>query len=238
MRRANRSPPGRPNAGGFATQRQAWGSTVWLFDLDDTLHDAGAASMPAINAAMTTYVQRELQLSRDEADALRQRYWRRYGATLLGLIRHHGVKPGHFLHDTHHLPGLEQRVKGHRHDFDAIAQLHGTKLILTNAPRVYALRVLRALRVEHLFDAVLSIEDMVMFGRLRPSPTPACCGRCARGCACIQSVVCWWKTRCATKRRRGAWACARCGCGVIDAARPPPRAHPGGRLTSTWWHAA
>jgi putative hydrolase of the HAD superfamily len=143
---------------------------IWLFDLDDTLHDAANASMPGINAAMTAYVQRELQFSRDEADALRQRYWRRYGATLLGLIRHHGVKAAHFLHDTHRLPGLEQRVRGHRHDFAAIARLRGSKLILTNAPRAYALRVLRALRIEPLFDAVLSIEDMVMFGRLRPKP--------------------------------------------------------------------
>ncbi|HYJ97974.1 MAG TPA: haloacid dehalogenase, partial [Burkholderiaceae bacterium] len=64
---------------------------VWLFDLDDTLHDASAASMPGINTAMTEFVQRELRLTRDEADALRRQYWRRYGATLLGLVRHHSV---------------------------------------------------------------------------------------------------------------------------------------------------
>jgi putative hydrolase of the HAD superfamily len=156
--------------GGAAAKRQAWGRTVWLFDLDDTLHDAGAASMPGINAAMSEYVQRELRLSRDEADALRRQYWRRYGATLLGLMRHHGVEAAHFLHDTHRLPGLEARVSGHRHDFAAIARLRGAKLILTNAPRAYALRVLRALRIEHLFDGVVSIEDMVMFGQLRPKP--------------------------------------------------------------------
>ncbi len=143
---------------------------IWLFDLDDTLHDAAAASMPGINAAMTAYVQRELKLTRDQADALRRQYWRRYGATLLGLVRHHGVQAAHFLHDTHRLPGLEQRVSGHRHDFAAIRRLAGTRLILTNAPRAYALRVLGALRIEHLFDAVLSIEDMAMFGQLRPKP--------------------------------------------------------------------
>lgn len=143
---------------------------IWLFDLDDTLHDAGAAAMPGINAAMTQYVQHELKLTPDEADALRRQYWLRYGATLLGLMRHHGVKAAHFLHDTHRLPGLEARVSGRRHDFAAIARLRGTKLILTNAPRAYAMRVLRALRIEALFDAVLSIEDMAMFGHLRPKP--------------------------------------------------------------------
>jgi putative hydrolase of the HAD superfamily len=101
---------------------------------------------------------------------LRQRYFKRYGATLLGLVRHHGVRPAHFLHDTHRLPGLEARVSGHRHDFAAIARLPGRKLVLTNAPRAYALRVLRALRVEHLFDGLITIEDMAMFGHLRPKP--------------------------------------------------------------------
>ena len=154
---------------------------VWLFDLDDTLHDASAASMPGINTAMTEFVQRELGLTRDAADALRRQYWRRYGATLLGLVRHHGVKAAHFLHDTHRLPGLEARVSGQHHDFAAIARLAGSKIVLTNAPRAYALRVLRALRIEHLFDAVLSIEDMAMFGHLRPKPDTRMLRRlCAR----------------------------------------------------------
>lgn len=143
---------------------------IWLFDLDDTLHDAAKASMPGIHVAMGEYMQRELRLSADEAQARRRRYWQRYGATLLGLVRHHGVKAAHFLHDTHRLPGLESRVSGHRHDFAAIRRLPGTKLILTNAPCAYALRVLGALRIGHLFDAVISIEDMVMFGHLRPKP--------------------------------------------------------------------
>jgi putative hydrolase of the HAD superfamily len=145
-------------------------SPIWLFDLDDTLHDAGRAEMPGINAAMGEYVQRELSLTPEQADALRRHYWRRYGATLLGLMRHHGVQAAHFLHDTHRLPGLEQRVSGHRHDFAAIKRLRGARLILTNAPRAYAERVLGALRIRALFDAVVPIEEMAMFGRLRPKP--------------------------------------------------------------------
>jgi putative hydrolase of the HAD superfamily len=143
---------------------------IWFFDLDDTLHDAASASMPGIHDAMNAYMQRELQLTPDAAAALRRSYWMRYGATLLGLVRHHGVKAAHFLHDTHRLPGLEARVSGHRHDLAAIARLRGRKVVLTNAPRAYALRVLGALRIERLFDAVLSIEDMAMFGQLRPKP--------------------------------------------------------------------
>lgn len=145
-------------------------SRVWLFDLDNTLHDAGAYVFGELNRSMREYVQRELRLDEQEANRLRRHYWLRYGATLIGLVRHHGVKPAHFLHDTHRLPGLEERLAGHRHDFAALRALRGRKLILTNAPRAYALRVLRALRIEHVFDAVLCIEDMRMFGELRPKP--------------------------------------------------------------------
>ncbi|MFY9514474.1 MAG: pyrimidine 5'-nucleotidase [Rubrivivax sp.] len=143
---------------------------VWLFDLDNTLHDASHAAFRDISERMSAYIQRELGLGAAEADALRRRYWLRYGATLLGLVRHHGVKAQHFLHHTHILPGLEERVRGHVHDFAALAALPGRKLILTNAPAAYTARVLGALGIEHLFDGVITVERMAMFGQLRPKP--------------------------------------------------------------------
>jgi putative hydrolase of the HAD superfamily len=146
------------------------GAPVWLFDLDDTLHDATNASMRQLTQAMSEFIVRELRITQAESDALRRRYWQRYGATLLGLVRHHGVKPAHFLHDTHLLPGLEQRVRGHAHDLAALRRLPGRKFILTNAPVAYAMRVLNVLGIAAWFDGILSIEDMHMFGHLRPKP--------------------------------------------------------------------
>jgi putative hydrolase of the HAD superfamily len=144
--------------------------TVWLFDLDDTLHDAAHAAMPHINASMTEFIVRELGVHEAEAHRLRRGYWVRYGATLLGLMRHHGIKAAHFLHDTHRLPGLEARVRGHRHDLAVLARLPGRKFILTNAPLAYAERVIAALGIGALFDGIIAIEGMHMFGDLRPKP--------------------------------------------------------------------
>ncbi len=143
---------------------------VWLFDLDDTLHDASHASMRELHVSMGQYIEDHLGLSSEEAGALRRRYWQWYGATLLGLVRHHDVKPAHFLHHTHLLPGLEARVRGHAADIAALKRLPGAKYVLTNAPAVYARRVLAVLGIEHLFDGLISIEDMHMFGDLRPKP--------------------------------------------------------------------
>jgi putative hydrolase of the HAD superfamily len=143
---------------------------VWLFDLDDTLHDASHASMRELHVSMGQYIEEHLGLTSEEAGALRRQYWQWYGATLLGLVRHHGVKPAHFLHHTHLLPGLEARVRGHTADIAALKRLPGVKYILTNAPTVYARRVLSVLGIERLFDGLISIEDMHMFGDLRPKP--------------------------------------------------------------------
>lgn len=144
--------------------------TIWLFDLDNTLHDASNASFPQMHAAIGDYMATHLGVSQTEASALRERYWRRYGATMLGLVRHHDVRAAHFLAETHRMPGLEQRVRMSLHDRAAIARLPGRRFILTNAPRAYALRVLDALGLTPLFEAVITIEDMTMFGSLRPKP--------------------------------------------------------------------
>ena len=143
---------------------------VWLFDLDNTLHNASHAAFGGIDRAMTEYIVRELEVEPEHADRLRRHYWLRYGATLLGLVRHHGVRAGHFLHHTHLLPGLEERVHGHPHDLAALARLRGRKYVLTNAPRAYTERVLGALGIARAFDGVFAIEDMTMFGELRPKP--------------------------------------------------------------------
>lgn len=143
---------------------------VWLFDLDNTLHNAAASAFGPLDAAMNDYIERELGVGAAEADRLRAHYWHRYGATLLGLMRHHGVKPAHFLHHTHVLPGLEQRLAAHPHDLAAFRRLQGRKYILTNAPLAYAERVLRALGLLRLVDGVIGIEQMTMFGHWRPKP--------------------------------------------------------------------
>lgn len=149
--------------------RRTRGEPVWLFDLDHTLHDAGPA-FRGINAAMTAFIERELAVDRAEADRLRGQYWARYGATMLGLIRHHGVRAPHFLHDTHRLPGLESQLRAHPHDLAALARLPGRRYVLTNSPQAYAERVLGALGMRRLFDGVIAIEQMRMFGHWRPKP--------------------------------------------------------------------
>ena len=103
---------------------------VWLFDLDNTLHDATPHIFPHINRAMRQYIERHLAVDTDEANRIRQDYWRRYGATLLGLMRH------------------------------ALRRLAGRKIVFSNGPRHYAEAVLDITGLRHEFDALYAVEDV------------------------------------------------------------------------------
>ena len=141
-------------------------SRVWIFDLDNTLHDARPHIFPHINRSMTEYVAGLLDLGERDADALRDFYWKRYGATLTGLIRHHRVDPGHFLRETHHFPDIDRMVVGRRDLRSVLRRLPGRKIVFSNAPGHYARAVLDVLGVGDLFDDVFSIERT----RYRPKP--------------------------------------------------------------------
>lgn len=139
---------------------------VWIFDLDDTLHDASAHIFPHINRSMTQYLMTHLDLCEEDACALRRDYWHRYGATLHGLIRHHGTDPHHFLHHTHQFPNLTTMVLRARGLRTALLRLKGRKVVFTNAPMAYAEQVLQLLGIRDLFQSVFSIES----SRFHPKP--------------------------------------------------------------------
>jgi len=132
---------------------------TWVFDLDNTLHNAAPHIFPHINRSMTAYLQRHLQLTEQDAGELRAHYWRRYGATLLGMMRHHGTDPEHFLRETHAFSDLSGMVVYERGLAAMLRRLPGRKLVLSNAPRAYALAVLRMMGVAGQFDALHCIES-------------------------------------------------------------------------------
>src|SRR3546814_4460411 len=66
------------------TRRAGDDQMVWLFDLDNTLHDSSRAIFKAIDRSMTTAVASTLNIDLDAASRIRTAYWRRYGATEIG----------------------------------------------------------------------------------------------------------------------------------------------------------
>jgi putative hydrolase of the HAD superfamily len=146
--------------------------TVWLFDLDNTLHDCSYAIFRAIDVNMTRAVMHTLDVDQDTANTLRKRYWLRYGATVIGLVRHHGIKASEFLQRAHDFDPAPL-VHAERGLAAKLARLPGRKVLLTNAPRRYAYEVLKALAIAGQFELIWSIDQMTLQGRMRPKPSIA-----------------------------------------------------------------
>jgi putative hydrolase of the HAD superfamily len=139
---------------------------VWLFDLDNTLHNATPHIFPHINYSMRQYIERHLGVDEHQATRLRQDYWVRYGATLLGLMRHHGTDPNHFLRETHQFPDLRRMIDFQKPTLHALRKLRGKKILFTNAPRHYTDAVLEMTGLDRHFSAIYSVERV----RFQPKP--------------------------------------------------------------------
>jgi len=139
---------------------------VWIFDLDNTLHDARPHIFPSMHEQMNAYLRNRFDLDEAGANDLRRFFWERYGTTMRGLVRHHGEDPKKFIRETHQFPELGAMVIGDSTLGHALARLGGKRLVFSNAPRHYVEEVLRALGVARWFDAVYTIEST----RYRPKP--------------------------------------------------------------------
>jgi putative hydrolase of the HAD superfamily len=137
----------------------------WVFDLDNTLYPAPAL-YDLIGARMTAYIARVVGVDTDVALDLCERYFHRYGATMVGLVRHHDIDAHDFL--------------AHVHDVDCsilapdpelgtlIAALPGRKFVFTNGGGGHGQRVLARLGIADVFDAVFDLEA----AGLVPKPQP------------------------------------------------------------------
>lgn len=151
------------------TVMRAPASRVWLFDLDNTLHNATPHIFPHINRSMREYIERHLGVDDAEATRIRQDYWVRYGATLLGLMRHHGTDPRHFLWETHQFPDLKRMVVFDKPLIHKLRRLPGRKIIFSNAPRHYTDAILDITGLGACFDAIYTVENV----RFQPKPMMA-----------------------------------------------------------------
>lgn len=174
---------------------------TWLFDLDNTLHDASHAIFPAINLNMNAFIAGVLRECGSPCDdiavnATRLAYWQRYGATLLGMVNHHQVRPEDFLREAHRFDDLATMIRVERGLGRLLRRLPGRKILLTNAPRRYAHEVLRHLGLHGYFAKHVSIEAMRVHGRLRPKPSKLMLrkllareGIAARDCVLVEDTV-------------------------------------------------
>jgi putative hydrolase of the HAD superfamily len=165
------------------------GIHTWVFDLDNTLYPARAL-YDEIGERMTSYIARAVGVDRATALELRERYFHQYGATVVGLARHHDVDARDFLLDVHEAdhsvltPDAELRA--------LIGRLPGRRIIFTNGGGGHAQRALKSLALDDAFERIFDIEDAA----LTPKPQRGCyelllqaCGFAARGALLIEDTL-------------------------------------------------
>ena len=129
---------------------------LWIFDLDNTLYPYPPGLWAQIDGRMGGFISDLLSVDAIEARRVQKDYFLRYGLTVRGLMKHHGVAAADFLAHVHDVdlsdiapnPALGQ----------AIAALPGRCVIHTNSDQAHVARVLDRLAIDPgLFEAVYDI---------------------------------------------------------------------------------
>lgn len=149
---------------------------IWLFDLDNTLHNASLAIFPRISENMNGYIAENYspggkKLTPEQADQLRIAFWKRFGATLLGISRTYDRKAKDFLESAHQFDNLDSLIHAERGLSVLLKNLPGKKILLTNSAYSYSKNVLEVLGLSSVFDGHISIESMRVHGKLEPKPS-------------------------------------------------------------------
>ena len=127
----------------------------WIFDLDNTIYDPKSKIFDQIDLRMKKFISLKLSISEDEAFKIQKRFYKEYGTTLSGLMKHYQIQPNEFLKFVHDVD--LSKLKKCSNLFKAINQLPGRKIIYTNGDQAYAKKVLNSLGVESLFEYILDI---------------------------------------------------------------------------------
>lgn len=141
--------------------------TTLFFDLDDTLYPNTSGLWQAIKDRINLYMTERLGVPEKDAPALRESYFKMYGTTLRGLQARHNVDVDDFLAFVHDLP-LADYIQPDPIQREVIASLPNRKLIFTNADANHARRVLAALNLGDLFEAIVDIHAVAPYCKPMP----------------------------------------------------------------------
>ncbi len=134
------------------------GIDVILFDLDNTLYHPESGLLEAGDRTITHFISQRLDMPWEEADRLRVRTWREYGATARGLEIELGIPQREFFAGSIERVPVEEYLRPRPELRAMLAALPQRLYVFTNAPSVYAERTLTALGVADLIADVFDIE--------------------------------------------------------------------------------
>lgn len=130
---------------------------VAIFDLDNTLYAPERELFSLIDVRINRYMCEVVGIPAGDVDGLRRAYWKDYGVTLGGLMRHYQVDPEDYLEYVHDV-AVHERLSPDMELRAALADLPAVKVVFTNGSRSHAERVLSALGLADQFSAIFDIR--------------------------------------------------------------------------------
>lgn len=138
-----------------------------LIDLDGTVYPKDCGLWEDMTRRIDSYMRTYLRVPSREVQPLRDRLFARYGSTLRGLQSVYAVDASHYLDYVHDLP-LHDYISPDPILRTALESIPLPKWIFTNADHSHAVRVLRQVGIEDLFEGILDVWKMDFI----PKPDP------------------------------------------------------------------
>jgi len=130
--------------------------------------------MHEIRRRMIRYMTERLEISQEEAEALRRHYFATYGTTMRGLQLNYDIDPDEYLSYVHDI-ALHEFLQSNARLGAVLAALAQTKIVFTNASREHAERVLALLDIRQHFDRIVDVRDVGYICKPAPSAYQTIC---------------------------------------------------------------
>lgn len=136
-----------------------------VFDLDNTVYPASSPMAAEMNRLMSVFVADYLKLPLDEATAVRTAGFKRHGTTLRWLQAERGLADPDLFLEAVHPANVAELLPRRPRLREFLGSFSTPKVVLTNAPRSHAERVLNHLGIADCFDAVFDLQASGYVGK-------------------------------------------------------------------------
>ena len=130
---------------------------TWIFDLDNTLYSAESGIFQQVHELMGKFVSKQLKIDIKTAKEVQNKYFKKHGTTLRGLMDNHGVNPDIFLKEVHDLD--YSIVEPNNKLNNELAKIKGRKIIFSNANKDHIDQILNRLNLTDMFDDIFDIKS-------------------------------------------------------------------------------
>lgn len=141
--------------------------TTLFLDLDDTLYPNSSGIWQMIRKRIQLFLLEKLNITPDEAAALRIEYLEKYGTTLNGLVRHHQIEAEEYLSFVHDVP-VEEQLPPNPALQEMLSDIHLKRVIFTNSSSEHAERVIQRLGIHEQIDQVIDIRALEFVNKPEP----------------------------------------------------------------------